>query len=240
MTAGTFKLSPASDTNIVGDFVTTSTLPSFVGTITEPNPALVPLAGQTAIVDIGLETPTGVYFADSTNIPADVLLRISARTRGPALTDASGNFTVTVGDGAATGWSLPPARPPYNVGSSGQLVPICPGTVSGYYVARVHVIDQSGNQSNPPTAPHFVVDTVPPAVSVTNPANNSVSAGSAPSTFKVHANENLDLTHFTTGQIQLLKSAPNGSFTDRHDDHRHQPEHDGRLPGQGDRRTGPR
>src|SRR4029077_17461439 len=35
LTTGTFKLSPSSDTNVVGDFVTTSPLPSFDGTITE-------------------------------------------------------------------------------------------------------------------------------------------------------------------------------------------------------------
>ena len=203
VTSSSFMLAPASDTNIVGDFVTMTTLPSFVGSITEPNPALVPLAGQTAILDIGLETSTGVYFADSPNIPADISQYL-LNNAGTALTDASGNFTVTD--------TAPLLNSPYNVGASGQLVPILPpGTVSGYYVARVHVIDQSGNVSNAATAP-FVVDTVPPVVTVASPVNNSVS-GTAPSKFVVDASQNLDLTHFTTAQIQLLQSAPNGSFT---------------------------
>ena len=45
---GTFQLSPSSDSNVVGDFVTNVTTPTFEGTISEPNTALVPLAGQTA------------------------------------------------------------------------------------------------------------------------------------------------------------------------------------------------
>ena len=55
---------------------------------------------------------------------------------------------------------------------------------------------------------------MPPVVTVASPANTSVLSGtSAPLTFVVDASQNLDLTHFTTAQIQLLKSAPNGSFT---------------------------
>src|SRR5208337_4997201 len=100
VTSSTFMLAPASDTNIVGDYVTMTTLPSFVGSITEPNSALVPLAGQTAILDIGIaevtSTGTTIYYADSPNIPPALLpyLRDDA---GTALTDANGNFTVTVG-----------------------------------------------------------------------------------------------------------------------------------------------
>ncbi len=203
MTSSTFMLAPASDTNIVGDYVTMTTLPSFVGSITEPNSALVPLAGQTVILDIGLETPTGVYFVDSPNIPAGISQYLLNNV-GTALTDANGNFTVTD--------TTPLLNSPYNVGTSGQLVPILPpGTVSGYYVARVHVTDQSGNVSNAATAP-FVVDTAPPVVTVASPANNSVSS-TAPLKFVVDASQNLDLTHFTTAQIQLLESAPDGSFT---------------------------
>src|SRR5208283_1530522 len=127
--------------------------------------------------------------------------------------DANGNFTVTVGvDGAGTGLvtnTTPLLTSPYGVGASGQLVPILPpGTVSGYYVARVRVTDQSGNVSNPATAV-FVVDTVPPVVTVANPANNSViNPSTAPFSFVVDASQNLDLTHFTPAQIQLLQSAP--------------------------------
>jgi hypothetical protein len=221
--AGTFMLAPQSDTNIVGDFVTMSALPSFVGTISEPNPNLVPVGGQTAIVDIGIAqvgtSGTTVYFADSPNIPPSLLpyLRENA---GTATTDVNGNFTVTVGvDAANTGLVTDTAAlldSPYNVGSSGKLVPL-PGTVSGYYVARARAIDQSGNQSNPADtnaqAP-FVVDTTSPTVTVVNPANNSViETSTGPFPFLVDTSQNMDLTHFTPSQIKLVKSAPNGSFT---------------------------
>ena len=52
---GSLHMDPASDTNIVGDNITMSTLPTFDGTISEPNPTLVPVAGQTVILDIGIE-----------------------------------------------------------------------------------------------------------------------------------------------------------------------------------------
>ena len=221
VTSGTFMLAPASDTNIVGDFVTQATLPSFVGTITEPNATLVPLAGQTAILSIGiaLVTASGTtdYFANTPNLPA-ALLPYVRNNAGTALTNTTGNFTVTVGvDGAGTGLVTNTSallNSPFNVGPSGQLVPILPpGTVSGYYVAQVTVTDQSGNVSNAATAP-FVVDTTPPVVTVANPVNNSViNPSTAPLTFVVDANQNLDLTHFTTTQIQLLQSSPSGSFT---------------------------
>ena len=54
--AGTLKMAPASDTNIVGDNVTKSGTPTFDGTVSEANPALVPVVGQTAVLDIGIET----------------------------------------------------------------------------------------------------------------------------------------------------------------------------------------
>ena len=180
----------------------------------------MPVAGQTAILDVGIafvnsNGTTTIYYADTPNIPASVLPYVRDDA-GTALTDSSGNFTVTVGvDGAGTGLvtnttALPSS--PYNVGSSGMLTPL-PGTVSGYYVARVHAIDQSGNVSLPATA-NFVVDTVPPVVTLATPANNTVfNVTTTPLNFVVDASQNLDLTHFTAAQIQLLKSAPDGSFT---------------------------
>ncbi len=60
--AGSLSLDPASDSNIVGDNVTTSTQPTFDGTISEPNPQLVPLAGQTAILDIGIMVGGVTYY----------------------------------------------------------------------------------------------------------------------------------------------------------------------------------
>ncbi len=223
VTKGTFQLDPTSDSNIVGDFVTFTNSPSFIGSITEPNPVLVPLAGQTAIVDIGIAARDAngvlVDYFDPASTPSFLLpyLRPNA---GTSLTDVNGNFVVSVGiDGAGTGIvtnTNPLLDSPYSVGSSGKLTPL-PGTVNGFYVARARVIDQSGNSSNPGdpnSMANFVVDTVNPTVTVTSPTPNSViTTPSGPQVFTVQTSENMDLTHFTTSQIQLLQSAPNGSFT---------------------------
>ena len=183
----------------------------------------MPLAGQTAVLDIGIaivtSSGTTIYYADTPNLPTslDQYVRNDA---GTALTDSTGNFTVTVGvDGAGTGLvtnTTPLPDSPYNVGTSGILAsktdPL-PGTVSGYYVAKVVVTDQSGNASTPATA-DFVVDNVPPVVTVASPANASViNSSSGPLNFIVDASQNLNLSYFTTAQIQLLESAPDGSFT---------------------------
>ena len=49
--------------------------------------------------------------------------------------------------GLVTNTTPCPTRP-ITSAASGKLIPL-PGTVSGYYVARARVIDQSGNQSDP-------------------------------------------------------------------------------------------
>lgn len=220
---GSFNLDPASDTNVVGDLVTTANRPSFVGQVTEPNPVLVPIAGQTAIVDVGIATQDSngnitTYF-DPATAPA-TLKSFVRPNAGSGLTDANGNYTVTLGiDAASTGLvtdtsALPDS--PYNVGSSGRLTPL-PGTVSQFYVARVRVVDQSGNQSDPSlknNTANFVVDTTSPTVQITSPENNSFFSGtSGPQEFKVQTSENMDLTHFTAAQIRLIKSDSTGSFT---------------------------
>ena len=169
VTPGTFQLDPTSDTNIVGDFITFSNLPSFVGSITEPNPLLVP-AGRPdrdrryRHRGARRERRRQTFFDPSFG-PAILLALHPARTPVPAHRRQR-QLRVTVGvDAANTGLvtnTTPPADSPYNVGSSGQLTPL-PGTVNGFYVARARVIDQSGNQSNPadPNATaNFVVDTL--------------------------------------------------------------------------------
>ncbi|MDR3620298.1 MAG: S8 family serine peptidase, partial [Paludisphaera borealis] len=229
ITPGTFQLSPSSDTNVVGDLVTYATTPTFQGAITEPNTALVPLAGQTAVIDIGVVwfdangNPVG-YF-DPANTPA-ALKQFVRPNAGTALTDATGKFQVTVGQDAANTGLVTNTNPllssPYNVGTSGNLIPI-PGTTEGYYVARVRVIDQSGNVSNPDApgaSAAVVVDTADPAsagtpvqAAITNPLNNAVIANPGSNfSFQVTANKNLDLTHFTASQIQLVQAGPDGTF----------------------------
>ena len=61
-------------------------------------------------------------------------------------------------------------------GQTAMLSPL-PGDDSGYYVARVRIIDQSGNQSNPadPNAQvPFVVDNTPPTATFTSPTSGQV------------------------------------------------------------------
>ena len=125
-------MSPTSDTNIVGDDITNSASPTFIGTITEPNPTLVPLAGQTAILNVGIALDVNGTIETSSRQPAPRNLSSYAQyirpDAGTGLTDANGNFSVTVGvDAANTGLvtntsPLPDLFPIYNVGSSGNAV----------------------------------------------------------------------------------------------------------------------
>ena len=225
VTPGSLKMDPGSDSNIVGDDITNDTTPTFDGTITEPNPQLVSVVGQTAIVDIGIAVlVNGVLttFFDPTQLPSNLsnLLQFIRLNAGTALTTTGGAFQVTVGqDGAKTGLvtntnPLANLFGTYNVGSSGILSPL-PGTDSGYYVARVRVIDQSGNPSNPsdPNAQlPFVVDTTPPTATFESPTSGqvltSVNNGQIPIT--ITTDKNIDLTHFTAASISVISAGPDG------------------------------
>ncbi|WP_165073598.1 hypothetical protein [Paludisphaera rhizosphaerae] len=228
--SGSFGLSSATDSNVVGDSVTNFTKPSFVGQIANANTALVPLNGQTVILDVGVVALDGngntTTYWDPTSAPSN-LAGFIRQNAGSALTNATGAFTVTVGTNGASIPYFPSTAgllsSPYNVGSSGNLIPI-PGTVGGYYVARVRVVDQSGNVSNntlPAAKTNFVVDDATPSnggtplnVAITNPTNGAVvSSPSSSYTFEFYTSKNLDLTHLTTSQIQLVRAGANGSFT---------------------------
>src|SRR5207302_1537020 len=107
--SGSLKLAPTSDTNIVGDNITSSTLPTFNGSISEPNPNLVPLAGQTAIIDIGIALPVNGQlqtFFDASQLPSSLsgYAPYIRRNAGTGTTAAQGTFSVTIGvDAANTG-----------------------------------------------------------------------------------------------------------------------------------------
>ena len=227
---GSFILSPASDTNVVGDLVTYNATPTFEGTITEPNTALVPLAGQSAVIDVGVAwfdaNGNPVTYFDAATAPSWVLpyLRPNA---GSGVTDSTGKFSVTVGQDAANTGLVTNTNPllssPYNVGGSGNLIPI-PGDTQGYYVVRVRVIDQSGNVSDPNAAGSstpVVVDTgatasagLPLQAAITNPKSNAVVSNPGSTfSFQVETNKNLDLTHFTATQITLVQAGPDGQFS---------------------------
>ncbi len=223
--AGSLKMDPASDTNIVGDDITTSAQPTFDGTISEPNGALVPLAGQTVYIDVGITLlVNGVettYF-DPTKLPASLssYAQYIREDAGTATSVAGGTFQVTVGvDGANTGLvtdtnPLPDLFPIYNVGLDGKLSPL-PGDDSGYYVARVRIVDQSGNESNPadPNAQlPFVVDKTAPTATFTAPTQGQIitSLVNGQVIFSFTTNKNIDLTHFTAASIQVINAGPDG------------------------------
>jgi large repetitive protein len=94
LVAGTFRLSPASDTNKL-DSITRNNTPTFLGTVTDTFPPANPLQGVTVILQV-FDYTTGQYVSV-----------------GQTLSDAVGNFSVTVPT------SLPDS--PYNVGSDGLL-----------------------------------------------------------------------------------------------------------------------
>ncbi|MFI5457180.1 MAG: Ig-like domain-containing protein [Isosphaerales bacterium] len=220
--AGSLKMDPASDTNIVGDNITYSTLPTFDGTVSEPNPQLVPLAGQTAIVDVGIEVVVNgvpTTFFDPSQLPSNlsILAQYIRPNAGSGTSTAGGAFKVSLGvDGANTGLvtdknPLPNLQGFYNVGLDGLLSPL-PGDDSGYYVARARIIDQSGNQSNPsdPNAQApFVVDTTPPTINFVSPTAGQVltTLVGGQITFTITASENIDLTHFFP---TVINAGPDG------------------------------
>ncbi len=226
MLAGSLHMDSASDSNIVGDNITNSPLPTFDGTISEPNPALVHLDGQTVLLDVGIAVPVnGVIttFFDPSQLPASLsaFAQYIRANAGSSVSTTGGAFQVTVGvDGANTGLvtnnsALPDLFPVYNVGGDGVLYPL-PGDDSGYYVARIRVIDQSQNSSNPsdPNAKlPFIVDTTPPTATFTAPTSGQVftslnSTGQI--TFTVVADKNIDFSHFGAGSVSVVNAGPDG------------------------------
>ena len=166
------------------------------------------------------------------------------------MTDANGNFSVTVGvDAANTGLvtdtnPLPDLFPIYNVGSSGVLSPL-PGTDSGYYVAQAIAQDQSGNQSTPNAARvPFVVDDTAPTAQFVSPTSGQVltSLTNGGVQFSIITDKNIDLTHFTAASVSGHQRRPGRHpGRRRRREHPHQPQLDLRhLPRRGDRRQGRR
>ncbi len=223
--AGSLTMDPSTDSNIVGDDITNDALPEFDGTVNEPNPTLVSVVGQTAYLDVGIAVlVNGVLttFFSASQLPSNLsdLAQFIRPNAGTALSTTGGAFQVTVGsDGAKTGLvtntnPLPGLFGTYNVGASGLLSPL-PGTVSGYYVARVRIVDQSGNQSNatdPNALVPFVVDTTPPTVAFDSPTQGQVltSLNNGQITFTMTTDKNIDLTHLTAASISVVSAGPDG------------------------------
>ena len=221
---GSLQMSPTSDSNIVGDNITTSSTPTFTGQISEPNPALVQLNGQTAILNIGIAlnvNGTVKTFFDPSQLPANLssYAQYIRQNAGTGLTDANGNFSVTVGvDAANSGLvtntnGLPDLFPIYNVGADGKLSPL-PGDDNGYYVAQVVAQDQSGNRSTPTASNQvpFVVDNTAPTVQFVSPTSGQVitSLTNGQVGFTIQTDQNIDRTNLNASSVQLISAGPDG------------------------------
>ena len=208
---GTFVLDPTTDTNHP-DAVTKNNTPNFVGNITDIFPPATFLQGQIVVVDISSKGD-GVF-----DIP----------NAGAAITDANGHFSVKI--------TTPLPDSPYNVGPDGILAfdyTKNPRVQSlddfGYSLARVRIVDQSGNASNTAFDPlssyikagavtSFVIDTKGPHVVGVNPTANAVAtvtASGVPVT--VTFDKNVDPATITAGSIKVVRAGGDGIFGNAND-----------------------
>jgi hypothetical protein len=182
---GSVILDPASDTNIVGDKITSNNKPSFLGQITDTFPPVNPLQNQTIYLEYFNPTAGGYQLAGMTS------------------TDISGNFAVPT-----SVISLPDT--PFNVGNDGIL-----GTAddSGTTTMRITAQDTSGNLSAPAIVGGIYIDTVGPIITGLTPTPNSqppLVNGTV--TFTLTFNENVDLSTFNTNTLVLVGAGGDGNF----------------------------
>ena len=208
LVAGSFGLAPGTFTTAavtagaanVGLAITKSNTPTFVGNITDIFPPAMPLLGSQVFVDI---STTG----DGNNFNL-----IGAATGS---TDASGNFSVTVNQ------ALPDTN--INVGADGKV-----GTKDdiGAYIARVRVVDQSGNTTLLTSSPFssflaqgavvgFIVDTTSPLVQAISPSAGVQvtpdASGQVP--IAIQFSENTDPASLNANSIQVYRAGGSGTFT---------------------------
>jgi hypothetical protein len=228
---GSLRLAATSDTGRVGDNITSQGAPAFTGTIVDTFPPANVLVGQTVLLDYA--GPDGVFgrlLADGTPDPADPAGRDDRLNVGSALTVANGVFTVTVGqDGANTGLVTAGATLPetqVNVGPDGWLGPnpatgVVDDLLSTYGLARVRVIDQSGNASNATDTKaqvRFVVDTRGPRITSASPAPGGLvtpSGGNFP--VSLTTDENLNPATLNSSSIVVVRSGGDGVFGNGND-----------------------
>ncbi|HWE38007.1 MAG TPA: Ig-like domain-containing protein [Isosphaeraceae bacterium] len=167
--AGSLVLDPASDTNIVGDRITKINTPTFDGKITDPEPLIDPLGGQTVTL---YASPLGNGVFSPTPV-------------GTGVTAADGSFSIKV--------STPLPDSAYNVGADGLLGD--PGT-GGYTIIKAIVTDPAGNSSNPNdlnATTNLDVDTRSPLVTASTPLPNQEATVTNNSvTISLSTNENID------------------------------------------------
>ncbi|WP_406696071.1 S8 family serine peptidase [Singulisphaera sp. Ch08] len=202
-----FVLSTPSDTN-VRDYITYNNLPSFTGSITVTKPAINPIQGQTVILDVSTKGD-GVFD------------RMNA---GTALTDALGNFVVSIGvDGASTGLvtntsGLPDSS--YTVGPDGILRSSANLFLNAnlsqddtsYSIARIRVVN-SGNTSNP-SYTGFVVDTNGPKVTSFSPNVGSLLTpdSSGKVAFSFTTDKNINPASLNVNTLLVTAAGPDQLF----------------------------
>jgi hypothetical protein len=228
----TFALDPSSDTGRTGDNITSLGRPAFSGRVTDIFPPANAAVGQTVILDYaGIDGVFGRLLPSGLADPTDPFGKDDLLYAGTALTAANGLFTVTVGtDGASTGrvvpgQSLPDTR--VDVGPDGYLGPN-PGTgnnddnIASYGLARVRVIDQSGNTSSPSAMAamtRFVVDTRGPRFTAVSPAPNALVTPSTGGlvTVVITTNENFDPASLNSSSVVGFRSGGDGVFGNGND-----------------------
>ena len=195
--AGTFALAAASDT-AARDNVTSNNRPSFTGQITDVVPPSDPLTGQRIFIDISTKGD-GNYD----------MIGVAQGT-----SDRLGNFTANYLPGI-------PALPdtPYNVGPDGLL-----GTAddTAFSVARLRVVDQSGNTSSgtdPNSFIRLVIDTTGPRIVGATPISGAQATPTAAGTvaISIAVNENILPSTFNTQTITVTRAGGDGIFGNGND-----------------------
>ena len=191
---GSLQLDPASDSNVAGDRITNINKPTFVGKVTDPFPAIDPLAGMTVELDFSTKG-NGVY--DLINAASGV-------------TDANGNFRIAL--------PVPLPDSSYHVGSDGFLGD--PGT-GGYTLVRAVATDVAGNQSNPndPLANNNLdVDTKDPTVTSSLPQQNTqAQVTNNAVTVTITTDENIYIPSLNAQNIVITRSGGDGVFGNGND-----------------------
>ena len=193
---GSIALTTATDT-AARDNITANNRPNFQGTVTDLAPPANYLLNQTIFIDV------------STNGDGN-FDRLGVAT---GKSDINGNF-LAVFDAK----QKPLADSLYNVGPDGVL-----GTAddSGYSVARVRVIDQSGNTSDPndPKATiSFVIDTQGPRVTSSDPlpgAQAGTTTGVIP--ISIAFSENIAPATLNANSIIVTRAGGDGIFGNGND-----------------------
>ena len=200
LAAGTFTTATATaGAANVGSAITRINTPTFVGSITDIFPPASPLQGDQVFVDI---STTG----DVNNFD-----RLNAAT---GVTDANGNFSVTVAQ------ALPDSN--WNVGADGKI-----GTKDdiGASLARVRIVDQSGNTTLLPTSPFsdfynqgaatgFILDTKSPLVTSVTPTPGTQLAPDTSGQVTITAtfNENIDPNSLNANSVLVYRAGGSGTF----------------------------